>query len=176
MGFIDTAPGTTLPVFYNVVHAVGDLCPNQKDDVKLVQYLLMAVYEKMPAEMRPKGEIGVTGYCGGATRNWILKFQLDVSSQEPGRIAVDRRVDRIRDKSLIGKISKTTYTLAFLNANAAHYNPEKFAALPQFVPLQQWYDVPPPSNDMLLTIEVDGSVIIRPSKTPSGVVPETGGF
>lgn len=175
MGFIDTAPGTTLPVFYNVVHAVGDLCPNQKDDVKLVQYLLMAVYEKMPSEARPKGNIGVTGFCGGATLNWILKFQLDISTQEPSKIAVDKRVDRVRDKSLIGTISKTTYTLAFLNANVIYYNPEKFAALPQVVPLQKWSDVPPPSNDMLLTIKVDGNVIIKPCKTPPGVVPETGG-
>lgn len=37
MGLIDTAPGTTLPVFYNVVHAVGKNCPNMRDDVKLGQ-------------------------------------------------------------------------------------------------------------------------------------------
>lgn len=174
MGFLDTAPGTTLPVFYNVVHAVGDICPNQKDDVMLVQYLLMAVYEKMPIEARPKGNIGVTGFCGGATLNWILKFQLDISTQEPGKIAVDKRVDRVREKSLIGKISKTTYTLAFLNANVIHYNPEKFIELPKFVPLQKWSDVPPPSPDTMLTVEAD-NVIIRPQMKP-GLIPETGGF
>ncbi len=150
MGFIDTAPGTNMPVFFNVVHGVGKNCPNVRDDVKLVQFLLMAFYDKMPPPVRPKGDIAVTGFCGGATMNWILKFQLDVSFHHPGKIALDNRVDRIRDKTrLEGTISKTVYTLAFLNANVAAVNPEAFVVLPSLVPLENPLNVPAPTLDTL---------------------------
>lgn len=155
MGFIDTAPGTNMPVFFNVVHAVGKNCPNVRDDVKLVQFLLMAFYDKQPSEIRPKGDIAVTGFCGGATMNWILKFQLDVSLSHPGKIATDNRVDRIRDKTrLVGSISNTVYTLAFLNANVAVLNPEAFTALPALVPLENPLNVPPPSPDVIKEVPV----------------------
>ncbi len=173
MGFVDTAPGTTLPVFYNVVHAVGNVCPNQKDDVMLVQYLLISLYEKLPSAVRPKGNIGVTGFCGGATHNWILKFQLDVSSQRPGEIAVDRRVDRVRNNTLIGSLTKTTYTLAILNANVIHHNKEAFLATPRMVPLQNPLNVPPPSPDIDLKNEIESEIILYPEFGPR--VPETGG-
>lgn len=151
MGFIDTAPGTNLPVFYNVVHAVGANCPNVRDDVKLVQYLLIAFYEKagVLGLTKPQGDIGVTGYCGPATMNWILKFQLDYAKTHPGDIAVDNRVDRIRQKNFFGSISKTRYTLAILNANVRDLNPEAFIALPGVIPLENPMDVPPPSWDVV---------------------------
>ncbi len=148
MGFIDTAPGTKTPVFYNVVHAVGKNCPNIRDDVKLVQYLLKILYEKLPAD-KPNGEMSVDGFCGPITLNWILKFQLDVSATFPGDIAVDNRVDRIRNKNFVGSITKTKYTLAWLNANAKKYNPEGWAATYYIVPLQNPESVPPPSPDVV---------------------------
>ena len=155
MGFIDTAPGTNLPVFYNVVHAVGKQCPNMRDDVKLVQYLLMAYYDKLPPSERPKGEIAVTGYCGSATMNWILKFQLDFSKHFPGKVTVDNRVDRIRDKTAFkGSIRKTFYTLAILNINVAANNPEAFLALPSLVPLQNPANVPPPSWNVIHEMQI----------------------
>jgi hypothetical protein len=155
MGFIDTAPGTNMPIFFNVVHAVGKNCPNMRDDVKLVQFFLMAFYDKQPREIRPKGDIAVTGFCGAATMNWILKFQLDVRLVHPGKILVDNRVDRIRDKTrLVGSISKTIYTLAFLNSNVAALNPDAFIALPSLIPLENPLNVPPPSPDVIQEVPV----------------------
>jgi hypothetical protein len=148
MGFIDTAPGTRLPVFYNVVHAVGKNCPNIRDDVKLVQYLLKILYEKMSAS-KPNGEMKVDGFCGPVTMNWILQFQLDVSRDNPGIIAVDNRVDRIRNKNFVGSISKTQYTLGILNHNSKKLNPEGWAATYFLVPLQNPESVPPPSPDVI---------------------------
>ena len=89
MGFIDTAPGTKLPVFYNVVHAVGKNCPNMSDDVKLIQYLLKAVYAKAP-KSKPAGDIQVTGSCDSITMNWILKFQMDAAQAYPFAIRCAR--------------------------------------------------------------------------------------
>lgn len=149
MGFIDTAPGTRLPVFYNVVHAVGKQCPNMPDDVKLVQYLLKILYQKLPPYKKPNGEMKVDGICGPITMNWILKFQLDVSADNPGIIAVDNRVDRIRNKNFVGSINKTQYTLGILNHNAKKLNSEGWAATYYSVPLQNPESVPPPSPDVI---------------------------
>ena len=149
MGFIDTASGTDLPVFYNVVHAVGKGCPNQPDDVKMIQYLLMALYEKS-AELglsKPGGEMAVTGYCGPVTMHWIMKFQMDCNQRSSGSVAMDGRIDRIRQKNFIGSISQTLYGLSVLNATVSEFNPLAFAALPTVVPLQNSLTVPPPSYD-----------------------------
>jgi hypothetical protein len=151
MGFLDTAPGTDLPAFYNVVHAVGKSCPNWRDDVKLIQYLLIALYEKS-AELKlskPGGEMAVTGYCGPVTMHWIMKFQMDCNQRSPRSVAMDGRIDRIRQKDFIGSISKTLYGLSVLNFTVAEFNPAAFAALPALVPLQNPLNVPPPSWDMV---------------------------
>ncbi|HLA94410.1 MAG TPA: hypothetical protein VK612_01730 [Pyrinomonadaceae bacterium] len=150
MGFIDTAPGKELSVFYNVIHAVGANCPNARDDVKLIQYMLMAFYDRAVTSglTRPSGDIAVTGYCGPATMNWILSFQRDYGKGHPGEIMVDNRVDRIRDKSsFMGSISKTYYTLAVLNASVKKQNPEAFVLLPGLIPLENPLNVPPPGWD-----------------------------
>lgn len=89
-----------------------------RDDVKLIQFMLLKYYEKSASHggFKSQGVMKVDGIYGGVTANWILKFQLDMSKRNPGNIAVDNRIDRIRDKtSLRGLISRTTYTSAVLN-------------------------------------------------------------
>ena len=162
MGFIDTAPGTKLPVFYNLVHAVGKGCPNMPDDVKLTQYLLKSVYAKAP-QSKPAGDIQVTGYCDPITMNWILKFQMDAAQAHPGKILVDNRIDRIRQKDFIGSISHTVYTLGALNASVLKNNPEAFFAAPALIPLENPMNVPPPSWDVV-------------SQSSPAVVPASGGM
>ena len=164
MGFIDSSPEAETSVFYNVVHAVGKNCPNLSDDVKLVQYLLKIYYEAVSVDFRPQGNMTVDGVCGPVTRNWILKFQLDCSYEHPGEILVDGRVDRIRNQSLYGSISKTIYTLSFLNSSAAHYNPEGWKATPFLIPMQNSASVPPPSIDVVNETQV---VTPRPASVPT---------
>lgn len=169
MGFIDTSTVAQPSVFYNVVHAVGKNCPNMRDDVQLVQYLLKILYDKFPPNCRPKGNMTVDGLCGPVTRSWILKFQMHFNADNPGMIMVDGRVDRIRNKDFVGSISKTQYTLAVLNKNAAKLNPEGWTATPSLVPLQNPASIPPPSIDV-----VDETQIIRPK--PTSVPTVAGGF
>lgn len=153
MGFIDNSTDPGLPVFYNVVHAVGVNCPNARDDVKLVQYLLIAFYDKaLPYSgvyTKPKGDMKVDGVCGPVTNNWILKFQLDVNTRYPGTLAADNRVDRVRNKDLKGSFTGMAYTLALLNKFVSKINPEAFIMLPQVISLQNSADVPPPSWDTI---------------------------
>jgi hypothetical protein len=153
MGFIDNSNDPDLPVFYNVVHAVGRQCPNVRDDVKLVQYLLIAFYDKALSHSsvytRPKGEMKVDGVCGPVTLNWILKFQLDVNTRYPGTVAADGRTDRVRNKDLKGSISGTVYTLAVLNKFTQKVNAEAYVRLPQLVPLDNSAGIAPPSYDLV---------------------------
>jgi hypothetical protein len=171
MGFIDNTGtfGTEsddrdyFPVFYNVVQGVGENCPNVRDDVMMVQYLLFWTYNPLPQVYWPKGEMKIDGMCGGITKNWILKFQLDVMGGG-NSISTDKRVDRIRDKNgLKGSMSDTYYTLAYLNWYVADQSPEAYTKLPQVVPLQNILGVPPPSND-----------VVVPS--PPQMVPAVGGL
>jgi hypothetical protein len=165
MGFIDNSNDPNLPVFYNVIHAVGKQCPNVRDDVKLVQYLLMSFYERaLPVSAiytKPKGDMKVDGICGPVTLNWILKFQLDVNQRHPGTVAADNRVDRVRNKDLVGEISGTVYTLAVLNRFTLKVNPEAWVATPSLIPLENPANVPPPSMDMVLplVIQASGAII-----------------
>lgn len=162
MGFIDTTTDPRLAVFYNVVHAVGKNCPNQRDDVKLVQYLLMAFYDKVPSLTQPKGEIAVTGYCGPATMNWIVQFQLDANKLAFGSTALDSRIDRVRDHNVKGSFTKTYYTILTLNKWVIDLNPEAWLMTPLLIPLDNPMNVPPPSWDVVQQQQQN--------------VPESGGF
>ena len=162
MGFIDNSSDSSLPVFYNVVHAVGRQCPNFRDDVKLVQYLLIAFYAKAlsysSVYTKPNGDLTVDGECGPVTLNWILKFQMDVNTRHPGTVAADNRVDRVRNKDLKGAITGTIYTLAMLNKFVRQINSEAFFMLPQIIPLENAANVPPPSSDVVQQPNLDATV------------------
>lgn len=165
MGFIDSSTNEYLPVFYNVVHAVGRQCPNLLNDVKLVQYLLIALYSSSEPVIRsekPPGDLTITGVCNTTTQSWIQHFQAHVNRRQPGKVLFDGRIDRIRNKNLIGSISRTTYTLASLNRGVMKYNPNAFTTTPSLIALENPMNVPPPSNDMVL-----------PQNLP---IPSTGGF
>lgn len=147
MGFIDTSNDPKLPVFYNVSHAVGKGCPNMRDDVKLVQYLLIKFYDKALASSnvytKPKGDLKVDGDCGPITLNWILKFQLDVNKRHPGTVYADNRVDRALNKNLTGSISNTIYTIGVLNRFTLMVNPDAFYSTPLVIPLENSNGIAP---------------------------------
>lgn len=152
MGFVDKSNAEWMPVFYNVVHAVGLDCPNFGDDVKLVQYLLKSVYEKQP-NYKPKGTMAVDGFCGPVTRNWIQKFQLDCNENGNTAVIVDDRMDRVKSRSLINLYGNKFYSLAVLNYNAMCLNPAAWANTPNVVPMTNSQQVPLPGNDYVPTFQ-----------------------
>ncbi len=107
--------------FYNVVHAVGHQCPNMRDDVKLVQYLLKAFYENAPDTSKPNGIMAVDGLCGPTNRGGINRFEMDMTG--PGQVAFDGRIDRVRDQSMTSSVSQTYYALVLLNRWTIKFNP-----------------------------------------------------
>jgi len=121
---------------------VWSSCPNQSDDVKLVQYLLKAFYDVQPPHVRPHGEMKIDGLCGAVTNRWILQFQRDCNRATGEQILlVDNRVDKVLNKNPVGGISRKMYTLAMLNINVKHYCPEVWAKTPLFVPLHNPHGV-----------------------------------
>lgn len=158
MGFIDpltaSQQGTLpFPFFFNVVRAVGQNCPNLENDVQLVHFFLIKLYDNRPRLSRPHGKIDFnSGAYSAATENWIIKAQIDIDFHLglTPPVALDKRVDRIinKDNFFQGSLTKTTYTLAFLNVFLQRVDPGSFLALPGSVNVVTG-SVPPPSWDVV---------------------------
>ena len=103
----------SMPSFYNLDMAVGPDCPNRRDDVMLVQFLLKQFYAA-PDRVAdaPRGEMKVDGWWGGTTARWILAFQQRLKKKGLS-ICVDGQVDPALSES--GSISHTVYTIRWLN-------------------------------------------------------------
>lgn len=162
MPFIDTCNSDVTPEFYNVVHAVGKNCPNRHDDVKLVQMLLQMFYTGSGFTV-PKGQMMADGICGPITKNWILKFQLDMRARAV-LLTADQRIDRVRNHQSMGQISGTRYGLVALNEVAATADPSRWSSLSFVIPMTDANQVPPPANDFV----PEGSAVQQTS--PGGSV------
>jgi hypothetical protein len=145
MPFIDTRDGDASPGMYNVISAVGQDCPNKRDEVRLVQTLLKLFYQSS-GFAAPKGQMVVDGLCGPITKNWILKFQLDIRHWG-NAVMADKRVDRIRDHQDIGSISHTMYTLVALNRAVQSIDPSGWMAIPGTITMSDPASVPAPGYD-----------------------------
>ncbi|HVE57644.1 MAG TPA: hypothetical protein VNB22_12495 [Pyrinomonadaceae bacterium] len=98
--------------------------PNKRDDVMLVQYLLKRVYQRGQNCNPPlKSGVGdphspaalkIDGFCGPKTQGAIEHFQLEM--RRGGKnIATDGCVDTERGGSSTSSVSKTGYTISWLN-------------------------------------------------------------
>lgn len=160
MGFIDPLTPAQqrggflpFPFIFNVVRAVGKNCPNVPDDVKMVHYLLIKFYDRAPTFVdvkKPKGEINFnSGAYSAATENWITKCQIDMNFTLGVPVAMDKRIDRIRNKDTVqGSLTKMDYTLYWLNSLLQRFDSLNFLALPSFVPVVTG-QVPPSSFDVV---------------------------
>jgi hypothetical protein len=119
-------PDESPAVFYNVSMAVGPGCPNMREDVMLVQFLLALLYAD-PTLTRPSPDkLKVDGVFGPITEKWILGYQRD-AVRHGLAVKVDGRVDRAL--GLEGSISHTIYTILSLTASVYRRQPFLFKAL-----------------------------------------------
>jgi hypothetical protein len=111
-------PTPLLSVFYTVDHAVGRGCPNQRDDVALVQFLVRRVLEGWNNSL-PGPPLVVDGIFGDRTRLSIEHFLRSENKANPGSMVEDGIVspvtDRIGARSGAGKV----FTMIRLNT---HYS------------------------------------------------------
>jgi hypothetical protein len=101
------------PSYYNLHAAVGPDCPNRKDDVMLVQFLLKQHYSSpQHRAYAPAGEMVVDGIWGPITSRWLVAFQL--SKRNAGwLVLVDGRADPARGPK--SSISHTAYIIRILS-------------------------------------------------------------
>lgn len=109
---------------YNVNYAVGIKGVNRRDDVFLVQWMLHRIYTD--ALFQPVGgkKLKVDGYAGPQTVKWITAFQERVRAKGDA-CHVDGRVDSARKPT--ASVTRTVYTILWLNAYLRKYNPTAFA-------------------------------------------------
>ena len=124
MAFAQTTSVASFPLVYNVEQAVGNKSPNDRGDVRLVQYMLKHYY-KAP-------ELAVDGWIGPVTVGYIKIFQQEAKNQGL-YVLQDGRVDRALGN--VASISKSSYTILLLNAALKGRNPGAWAQVPAAVPL-----------------------------------------
>lgn len=74
--YVVTRPGLLFKVFYTIEQTVGRGCPNQTDDVALVQFFLRAVMEDDKKYKIPDGgPLSIDGICGPQTIQHIQSWQ-----------------------------------------------------------------------------------------------------
>jgi hypothetical protein len=125
MAFLDVGNDTNGYgyAFFNVTAAVGGGQCNMTEDVLLVQFLLERYYENYP-QMKPEGRMTVNGVCDSITMKWIRKFQY-----QTGAIFEDGIVDRAKTRTSFSAISRTLYTIIFLNGMLRVNDPNWFYTL-----------------------------------------------
>jgi len=118
--FLFSKPGGCLKVFYGIDQEVGLGCPNKRDDVALVQFLLRAVLEDDKELEVPAGPpLAIDGVCGPRTIEYIKSFQSQQTAQAKahgGRgLVEDGRVSPALQRDGFGSISRREYTIVALN-------------------------------------------------------------
>lgn len=149
--------------YYNVNFAVGLNAPNKRDDVFLVQWMLFRIwtdYSLPPLEGRM---IKVDGWIGQQTIRYIAAFQAGVRAKGFS-CHYDGRVDSAR--RAVASITKTFYTISWLNSYVAGGNPAVYAD-PAVDP-----DCP---QEVLNSLATKTSAEGPYAPAPEPVVPATGG-
>ena len=162
MPFVQKTTSLTFPVIYNVEQAVGLQSPNRTGDVRLVQYMLKHYY--MAADLK------VDGWIGPTTNGYIQKFQTKMKDAG-NKILADGRVDRAFGKE--STVSKTYYTIVFLNLVLKKWNPAAWNDLPKQVPMNpnpvaNPYN-PAPSAPTVGIMQQGWKITVTEKATDSGV-------
>ena len=136
MAFVDedSENATVNARFYNVTKAVGYGCPNEKEDAMMVQFFLKRIYmHKEMKPLAPKGNMTVDGKVGPVTRNWILKFQLDMRNGGHACLAdgvMDKAGNPENGDNYVASMSHTKYAIRLLNNGLRQLDSVLYKTLP----------------------------------------------
>lgn len=114
----------SLKLVYTIDLAVGNGCPNRRDDVLLVQFFLKVVSEGpqksefTPAGRGPMQTDGVWGPVSQAYLNQFIAVPAKLNSQNPGApLTQDGRVDPVVGGRTTGSLTGNVYTILALNTS-----------------------------------------------------------
>lgn len=138
------------PEWYNLERSVGANGYNEKQDVKLVQFMLTRIYQS---------SLPVNGIATRDTTNLILRFQRDMASLGC-RVRLDGRVDCARPAPGgvygTGSVSGTIYTIHLMNQVLKQKDRAAFDRIPQVVRLSRNPQPHPFSRDPAVTSKTGG--------------------
>jgi hypothetical protein len=110
-----------LKLVYTIDQAVGNGCPNRRDDVLLVQFFLKVVSEgPQKSEFTPagRGPMNTDGGWGPASQAYLNQFIVVNSAQNPGSpLTQDGRVDPVVGGRVTGSQTGHVYTILALNTS-----------------------------------------------------------
>lgn len=107
-----------IKLMYTVDQAVGPGCPNQRDDVALVQFFVRADMEDSKDYQIPAGPpLSIDGICGPRTILYI-KSWLQQESKIASNMMIpvqDGVISPVTNRSGIGSLSHVRYSIVSLN-------------------------------------------------------------
>jgi hypothetical protein len=135
-----------ITIAYTVTRAVGIGCPNQREDVMLVQHLLRVAWNDGGGSkgFKPPGEaqaLTADGAYGPRTQKFIDHFQKEAKARG-ANVKQDGRVDPVGvTGGPTGSISGTFYTILALNSarNSRQSNQADIKADPGFPAMLEPY-------------------------------------
>ena len=111
----------SLKLVYTIDQAVGNSCPNRRDDVLLVQFFLKVISEgPQKSAFTPPGRepMKTDGIWGPASQAYLNQFIAVNSSQNPGSpLTQDGRVDPVVGGRITGSRTGNVYTILALNTS-----------------------------------------------------------
>jgi hypothetical protein len=114
-----------LPVYFDVSDRVGLNCPNRRDDVMLVQYLLKKTYQASPPgrwqPVIPPGGMRVDGRFGYLDLYLILHYQLESGLSGRGGY-IDGIISPTRGQFTTSQ--HVQYTIIYLNLGLQAFFPQ----------------------------------------------------
>jgi hypothetical protein len=113
-------------LFYNVDAAVGKDCPNRKDDVVLVQYLLKNATKAFPAVF--KWDLLNYPIAGVWDRNWhgLMGAYIEAERSAGNKLVSDGRVDPVVGGHVRGPVHHLQYLIVFLNLEYSVLRPTDY--------------------------------------------------
>jgi hypothetical protein len=109
----------TLKLVYTIDQAVGNGCPNRRDDVLLVQFFLKVVSEgPQTSQYTPagRGPMNADGTWGPTSQAYLNQYIAANSALNPGApLTQDGRVDPVVGGHVTGSRSGHLYTILALN-------------------------------------------------------------
>ncbi len=110
-------PNRLMGLFYTVERAVGRGCPNQSDDVALVQFLVRRVLEGWNDAL-PGPPLVIDGIFGERTQRNIEHFQKGTNRVQEGNMHEDGIVSPMRGREAFTRAGNV-YTIVRLNTHYA---------------------------------------------------------
>jgi hypothetical protein len=127
VAYVAVQTDPNMPSYYNVNLSVGSPGYSQPDDVLLVQWLLHRIHRDNTTRpwIPPTDDLVMDGWIGPQTVTWIRSYQ-NALQKRGISCQVDGRVDRCPEYQPEASITRTVYTIVWMNVWLKNDNPQVY--------------------------------------------------